>query len=54
MLKRMYKLPKSSQLDHIVAFTYDETVTDSAPSVIGYLRVSTMEQKDEGVSLDVQ
>ena len=54
MLKRMYKLPKSSQLDHIVAFTYDETVTDSAPSVVGYLRVSTTEQKDEGVSLDVQ
>ena len=27
---------------------------ESAPSVIGYLRVSTTEQKDEGISLDVQ
>jgi DNA invertase Pin-like site-specific DNA recombinase len=29
-------------------------VPESAPNVIGYLRVSTTEQKDEGVSLDVQ
>jgi len=54
MLKRRYKPQKSSQLDHIVQFSYDETVPDSAPSVVGYLRVSTTERKDEGVSLDVQ
>jgi DNA invertase Pin-like site-specific DNA recombinase len=30
------------------------TVPESASSVIGYLQVSTTEQKDEGVSLDVQ
>ena len=54
MLKRRYKPQKCSQLDHIVQFLYDETVPDSAPSVVGYLRVSTTEQKDEGVSLDVQ
>ena len=54
MLKRSYRPHKSTQLDHIVKFKYDVTVPESAPSVIGYLRVSTTEQKDEGISLDVQ
>lgn len=54
MLKRSYKPQKSSHVDHIVKFQYDATVPDSAQNVIGYLRVSTAEQKDEGISLDVQ
>ncbi len=54
MLKRAYKPHKPSQLDSRVKFTYDATVPESAQRVIGYLRVSTTEQKDEGVSLDVQ
>ncbi|HAN93288.1 MAG TPA: hypothetical protein DCQ33_14590, partial [Nitrospira sp.] len=54
MLKRRYKPQKASHVDHIVKFQYAETVAESAPSVIGYLRVSTTEQKDEGISLDVQ
>ena len=54
MLKRSYKPQKASHVDHIIRFQYDEKVAESAPSVVGYLRVSTTEQKDEGVSLDVQ
>ncbi len=54
MLKRSYRPYKSTQVDHIIKFKYNDTVPESAPSVIGYLRVSTTEQKDEGISLDVQ
>ena len=54
MLKRRYKPQKVPQVDHVVKFTYDVTVGESAQNVIGYLRVSTTEQKDEGISLDVQ
>lgn len=54
MLKRSYKPQKASHVDHIVKFKYDANVPDSAQNVIGYLRVSTTEQKDEGISLEVQ
>ena len=54
MLKRRYKPQKSSQLDHIVKFSYDHNMQETAQRVVGYLRVSTTEQKDEGISLDVQ
>ena len=54
MLKRRYKPPKAPHVDHIIKFQYDAIVAESAPSVVGYLRVSTTEQKDEGISLDVQ
>lgn len=54
MLKRSYKPQKASHVDHIVKFKYDATVPESVQHVIGYLRVSTTEQKDEGISLEVQ
>ena len=54
MLRRRYKPQKDPRIDSVVAFKYDGNVPESAPSVVGYLRVSTTEQKDEGVSLDVQ
>jgi hypothetical protein len=54
MLKHAYKPQKAPHLNHIVKFNFDTVVPESAQQVIGYLRVSTIEQKDEGVSLDVQ
>ena len=54
MLKRAYKPQKTPHLNHIVKFHFDTVVPETAHRVIGYLRVSTTEQKDEGVSLDVQ
>ena len=54
MLRRRYKPQTDPRVDFIVKFQYDGNVPESAPSVVGYLRVSTTEQKDEGVSLDVQ
>ena len=54
MLKRIHKPHRHAQLDPRVKFQYDATVAESASCVIGYLRVSTTEQKDEGISLDVQ
>jgi len=50
VLRRRYRPQKGSHVDHVVAFKYDVNVPESAPNVIGYLRVSTREQKDEGVS----
>ena len=52
--KRRYRPQRASHVDHVVGFQYDVNVSESASSVVGYLRVSTTEQKDEGVSLDVQ
>jgi len=54
MLKRSYKPQKAPQVDHVVSFKYDANMAESAQKVIGYLRVSTTEQKEDGVSLDVQ
>ena len=42
------------QVDPSVRFRYDTVVPESAPKAIGYIRVSTEEQKRDGISLDAQ
>ena len=54
MLQRAYKPPKATQIDHVIRFNYNINVPEHAQRVVGYLRVSTTEQKDDGISLDVQ
>lgn len=41
-------------VDPSVRFRYDSSVPESAPKAIGYIRVSTEEQKRDGISLDAQ
>ena len=42
------------QVDPSVRFRYDTVVPESAPKAIGYIRVSTEEQKRDGISLAAQ
>lgn len=42
------------QVDPSIRFRYDTVVPESAPKAIGYIRVSTEEQKRDGISLDAQ
>lgn len=42
------------QVDPSIRFRYDTVVPESASKAIGYIRVSTEEQKRDGISLDAQ
>lgn len=53
MLSRSYK-PKKSKPAESLGLPPSEELSPTAKKIIGYLRVSTDEQRQEGISLDVQ
>ena len=54
MLNRAHKPPKVIHIDPRARLKYAILMGESAPKAIGYIRVSTDEQANEGISLDVQ
>ncbi len=54
MLKRAHKPCKPLHIDPKARLSYSKIMPESAPRVIGYIRVSTDEQATEGISLEVQ
>lgn len=54
MLRRSHKPKKSAPSAGIMIPSPDEGLPPTAKKLVGYLRVSTDEQRQEGISLDVQ
>ena len=54
MRNALTRTHRRRHVDPSVRFRYDTVVPESAPKAIGYIRVSTEEQKRDGISLDAQ